>query len=319
MKVAVCISGALRGNLRVLTSINEKLVCPNNADVFLTTWDNHYLWNPLLNVGKFTVERYLGKNISNMIPKEYHTYDGFKKAFPFTIKKMEQEVIEKTDIQSIKNLIPNIKKIKLFNEKKFINFIKKEFEPYLAKYESLKRLNQFKMFSLMYECDELLSDYETNTGTKYDYVIRIRPDLFIQGTVDNKQLICDNNSIICRYIPLGISDSIFIADRQTMKYICSIWTKMIDVKALSPYKNYPEASDHFLLLLWLISGGVKIIHSNSVPCFDISFDSFLFDFTTVFPAYKEMIFDINNFSHPNLFDNLKQYLMSLKNSTLDIN
>ena len=38
MKVAVCIHGQLRGDYETLQSINENLIEPNDADVFVHSW-----------------------------------------------------------------------------------------------------------------------------------------------------------------------------------------------------------------------------------------------------------------------------------------
>ena len=311
MRYAVCISGALRGDLNNLSNIYLNICEPLNADVFLTTWDHHYKWAGILNLSSYTAKRYFGTKISEMIPPEYRTYEKIRDEFPLTFEKLSKSIINPVSTHEIINYIPSIKKLEILNEEAVTEFINSYFSDYLELYQTDKKVNQFKMFALMYLCDNSLSSYEKLNNFKYDIVIHIRPDYSISNKIDFSYInTINDNQIMARSLFCGIDDVMFICKRQTMISVCSIWEKMLLVKRLSPFKLFYNTDSHFLLLLWCISKGIKHLHDNSRGIFDCDQDFLYKGVSPYFPAFHELLMDIQNSSHREQYCNLEKYIKS---------
>ena len=109
--VAVCISGAMRGKYEVfLKNINEYLVEPLSADVFISTWDTLYLWPAVCDRGEKTASMYLGKEIAEKLPSNLHGYNQLKTSFPNTFSKLEKGLISPINADDVKSLLPTLKK-----------------------------------------------------------------------------------------------------------------------------------------------------------------------------------------------------------------
>lgn len=294
-KVAVCISGALRGGVSNFDNLRRNLVDPLDADVFVSTWDNHYAKNPIIDGGGFTVARYLGMEMHEAFPPEFRNFGSLKSHFPKTFEKLSQKQVLATRSDEIAGYFPTLKNISIISEKGFEKVYETVFSKYLEVFRDSRKKNQFKMFYMLHHCDRSLGEYEKLTRTKYDVVIRVRADFSVKAPFDVS--ITDSiepNEILTRYIWFGLDDAMFATERSTMKRICSIWEKMLDTAWLSPFSGYDWASDHYLLLLWTIAENIRVKNANRIPCFVTDFDNFCKPFDRENNPYREMLEDIED-------------------------
>ena len=251
MRVAVCISGALRGNLNTLNNIYTNIIKPLNADVFIHTWDSYYVW-PGIGGDNNIVYRLFGPQAQSLLPVAYRTRAGFEIVFPHTMDVLKQEVIENIPLDKIRKYI-DWAVIEIENEHNFINNI--------TKYIDYKNhsINQLKMFFSMYQCYNLVKTYESNNNIMYDYIVRIRPDISIKQVIDEVFVnsIKDNELAVELY-DYGPTDQFFISSNKVMEKIVSLWNEIIKSKSLSPFVNYKEIRSHYLLLFWIIKNNIVI-------------------------------------------------------------
>lgn len=301
-KVAVCISGALKGDLSSLDNIYQYVVKPLNADVFLTTWDNHYLWSEFVNLNvPHVTSRFFGDELASVLPFQYQFGPEIIKLFPSSCKKMSDDIIIPTCINSISKKIDNISSLQVFKEEEFTNYIKTNFGDFLSQkidtnFETnTKQINQFKMHFLLNACDNLLSNYELASNYNYDYVIRIRPDITLRnGPLFNGEIlnIIGKNDILVDLYDFGVSDAFFICQRASMKKICSFWKIIKNSKKLSPFCCFPYASNHFLLFLAILYYGLDIIPANQFD--SMRLENLFLSQKKHFPAFDELLHDLLN-------------------------
>jgi len=152
MKVAICISGHLRTFDRCFWSIFSKLIEPNNADVFIHTWET------------------LGYNgpVDGTAP-QYNTFAKEK-----CIDAMYRP-----------------KKMIIEDSKGFEHF-KAAGEGYSEKWMKVHPGFTFAMFYSIWRANLLKIQYENENQFKYDVVVRCRPDLIIDHGVMLERFLNNN-------------------------------------------------------------------------------------------------------------------------------
>jgi len=181
-RVAVCISGVFKVSVEQLKSIQEMIVAPLHADVFLHTWDEYQLWAGSARKGdRFWELNFEGLNIE--IPSEMKSVSSFCANFPNTSEVMYSDVSKKIDRRDIYSII-SPKECHIENVSNFIKYNLNIQD----NYKFQEKLNQAFMFYGMYRCFELMREYEDKNGFRYDYVIRIRPDNIIFDSIDLNKL-----------------------------------------------------------------------------------------------------------------------------------
>ncbi|HED6063393.1 TPA: hypothetical protein R5W19_001879, partial [Campylobacter jejuni] len=86
-KIALCISGAMRG---VEWELNLKKVIESfqfDVDVFLFTWDSKFLWPGLNGAGGNWAKRLLDETLLKSIPQEIMHKNNLKQYFPNVFSK----------------------------------------------------------------------------------------------------------------------------------------------------------------------------------------------------------------------------------------
>lgn len=249
-KIALCISGINRSNMEALRDIFDKIVLLLNADVFMHTWDIQQDW------------------IGNARPFNfwYRT---------FGVRDVPNNL---TNFNFIKSYYPNIynclvtshysllDKSKLLDEFKFQGFLCENQDEFMDEYNisdsymARDSFNQIKMFYGIYKSFQIMKDYESKNNIKYDYVIRIRPDLALSTQLSLEDFGVLNASNIAVGIKdgAGVDDCFFYATREAYEKAVNIWESMINVKRLSPFEYFPKYDCHALMLAWLV-------HKNIYP------------------------------------------------------
>ncbi|MBZ7941143.1 hypothetical protein [Campylobacter molothri] len=245
-KVAVCIFGAMRGDfIASLENLEQTIIKPLNADVFIFSWNKAYKWAGLGGnncwIGKFFPD-----NVVNQCPSEIRTNQGLKSIIPEVFKSLSKEYfidIKKSDFKGIYNL----KKICLENPEKFE-----------AKYK--KTLNRSKMWYGIYRSYQLLCEYEKENNFKYDFIVATRPDRDHEGQLKIERLeVLNSNEILELQGFLGPAGEKFAGPRESMRLWMSIWEYAQLNKGMSFFSDFPvlKISPHQLLHHWLVVNGIK--------------------------------------------------------------
>ncbi|EKK0830503.1 hypothetical protein PKB33_000890 [Campylobacter lari] len=245
-RVAVCIFGALRGDfVASLKNIEETIVKPLNADVFIFSWNRAYIWAGLGGNGNW-VKRFFDENVVKKSPVEIRNNAGLKNMLPSVFEELSKEYykdIKKADFKEIANL----KRVCLENPD---NFEKK----YTTK------LNRSKMWYAIYRSYQLMCEYENEKGFNYDYVVATRPDRDHEGFLKLAHIeMLKSNEILELQGHLGPAGEKFAGPRDSMKRWMCIWEYAQLNKNISFFKDFPflKISPHQLLHNWLIVNGIR--------------------------------------------------------------
>ncbi|EAK5530601.1 hypothetical protein B4R09_07815, partial [Campylobacter lari] len=247
-KVAVCISGAMRGDyLKPIDGIVENIVKPLNADVFVFSWNEHLKW-PGICGGSNWVHRLLSQDFNLIAPNEIKNNHLFKQLFQHTYNKLDREISDILQIQDLKKIY-NCKKVAVESQKAFIE-------------QTGLKEHSYTVTKLYYGCFrvfELLEEYEKENNIKYDYVIRIRPDCNFAEVINMEDLLrLEANEIyIAHHLHMNgrVSDSFSCGRREAMEKLLSMWKRAEFNKQMQEFVSYPKKFDietHMLLLRWLI-------------------------------------------------------------------
>ena len=232
MKVALCLSGQMRGYLKAYPSVKKNIIDVFNPDIFIHTWDDLGKSNNLHH-------RALPSPIVHYLPRKLHIdLPYFSSLFPhFSAEISSESIVNESELR------------KLYNPKACVV----EKSPSLEEYDDFfgfkvpnkmiqkhpKTMWSRHLFYKVYKCNELKKDFEQQNDFKYDLVIRLRPDLSI-GEVISPQI--DENTLYFRYRTINISNQIsdqyFYADSDTMDNVCDIYN---NIEALwQQYNSNPE-------------------------------------------------------------------------------
>lgn len=248
--MAVLISGMCKEDIIGLNSIFDKIVKPLNADVFMHTWDIQQDW--------------MGKT---------REFNFWVRAFGLN---KEEVPVSLLDLKFLEKNYPNIYSCLLSNNYSELNLsrLKKEFEftelvienqdEFMrnknigASYLTRGHYNQVKMFYGIHRAFDMMQNFERENNFKYDYVIRVRPDLFIVNELSIENMKSVNFSeLAVSTSDVGIADGVFYATRETYESIVDIWNEIMKSNQLSPFIYFPKYDCHALLLSWMIYKGIK--------------------------------------------------------------
>lgn len=227
--VAICLSGHLRTFDRTHKALQERLIKPLDADVFIHTWDTIGSENSKagsdLNTTRVSTKTRLIDINKYYNPKKIKI-EKFKKSFFFNM----------TD--SIK--VPD-------NEKMFV----------------VRHLGyHFSMFYSIFHSNELRKEFEKESGKKYDYIIRCRPDMFLHSSIGNHILPENTNTIvvpnIAQYCPEGMNDQFAIGSSEAMEKYFSLYDSLYNYCNQHVTTIRPEA----LLKYHIDLFGLQICKSN---------------------------------------------------------
>lgn len=259
-KIALCISGINRGDMEALRGIVDKIVVPLNADVFMHTWDVQQDWMGNSRPFAFWIRTFGVRDVPNNLTN----FNFIKSHYPNVYNCLVTSHYSPLD------------KNKLLDKFKFQGFLCENQDEFMDEYNigdsymARDSFNQIKMFYGIYKSFQIMKDYESKNNMKYDYVIRIRPDLSLstQFSLEDFSML-DSSKLAVGVSPdPGVSDYFFYADRETYERVVNIWESMIHVKRLSPFEYFPKYDCHALMMAWLVHKNihpVTVIQSSILP------------------------------------------------------
>jgi tetratricopeptide (TPR) repeat protein len=182
MRIALCISGQMRGYKKAIESVRKRLIEPFNTDVFIHTWSD---------IGSSSNEHYraMPYPFFHYIPPTDTLEDriNFDKTFPALSERvLISEVVTSKDLKETYNPVDMViePSPKLENYEQFFNItIPKDLlkNAYGASFS-------LPLFYKMWKCNELKQAAEVAGNFKYDLVIHLRPDLFIGSELKEAHL-----------------------------------------------------------------------------------------------------------------------------------
>ncbi|GEM_PF-3099305 len=191
LKVALCISGQLRGYKEAYNSIKKSIVDPLQPDIFVHTWQDVGFKKPypIPHANRVFQGHFLRAYQDLMASKNY-SYDDAKGKLPNVFSLLDN------------NCTVTEKQLKEFYQTDFVvveDDQSGDFEQYT---------NQQKMRYKIAACNQLM---QTN-GKFYDLVIRLRPDLELHAVKDTNWLevaeACNNGKVIMVDWCTGIKEGI---------------------------------------------------------------------------------------------------------------
>jgi len=257
-RVAVCISGMIRGNAKKIFDVMQKnIIKPLNADVFMHTWDVQHEW---MGIGGDInwVYRLFGGEVLKKCPNELKLKPFLEKNFPNIYDKIKYEIVSQLDKDILNNLI-STKLFEIEDENSFLD------ELHFPKENLMTRghYNQAKMFYGIYKSMKVMEEYENVNNIKYDYVIRCRPDIGLNNELNLESLIVlEENEVMTDFYPYGPQDQFRAGRRDTMFTLANIWLEMLKKERLSPFNEYPKIDAHNLIYLWMIHNNMISVPTN---------------------------------------------------------
>ncbi|MFM5232529.1 hypothetical protein ACEUBF_03395 [Aeromonas caviae] len=255
-RVAVCISGMIRGNAHSLKSIYTNIVEQLDADVFIHTWDVYHSWPGICGGPKTTWSpRLFGKKVRSNIPEQILDFNNFKSKFPKSAAIIEAPVEHFLDQTTLNSFIRYTSAV-IENQDDFIYSLGEHRE----QFKSRGNYNQAKMFYGIHSAAEQVVAHEEANNIKYDYILRLRTDCTILSplSLNDINTIDENQISIGMSAAVGPNDGFFICKRDTYLTISSLWEASFTAKKLSPFEQFPMYDAHALFFLWMV-------HHNIVP------------------------------------------------------
>ena len=206
--IAVCISGQMRSDRYTYKSILENVVNPLNADVFIHTW-----------------------SVSGSTPKK-PDMDGVKEsAFGRYHKPTREEYgnleITTEELQELFN--PKRVVIESFFESMSSKILDVFLPPSLAKFDPLRSPACLPQSYKIWACNQLKLAEENDRQFKYDFVIRLRPDLAVYEPLPLKIFENPNKLWWCTWPNLGthqVSDKLAISNSKIMDSYSSLYPRL---------------------------------------------------------------------------------------------
>jgi hypothetical protein len=224
-KVAICISGQLRGIEKSSKSIINDLANKVDSKIFIDTWKTQRS-----NFPTFTrVPRLIGQELFDLLPTELRMPDGFRKHLPATTKKLTNPITRDVTHEYVHEFFSSAH-VRIEDEVAFETLVNRD-----APRLTLRgNLNQAKMFYKIKKCQELVDIDVSNNETKYDVIIRTRPDLEITfpNIKEYVEMAHNNQNVVfVSYVTaLGYGDQFAIGSKKAMDIYSSIWEKIWDSK-----------------------------------------------------------------------------------------
>ncbi|EGO0810586.1 hypothetical protein ITK70_001558, partial [Campylobacter lari] len=241
IKIAICVTGALRGDYKLgLNYIYNNIAKPLNADLFLFTWDKFKIWPGLCGGGKW-IERLFSKEILNLSPQEIRYTSKLRELFPNVFEKLRKEVDLELDLCFLQNMFNCIV---LDNQ---IRFDKK--------YWDKKFHSSFKEAYGLYRVSNAIEEYEIKNSIKYDFIIRIRPDVVLDDVIYMDDLLdLKFNQIVGLPGP-----ELFYGRRDCMLSILK--------NSFNNYYDIYTCMDSFNIFQnWALIHGIECLPWKTIPC-----------------------------------------------------
>lgn len=250
-RIALCVSGQLRGYQLAFESWKERLEAVAEVDTFIHTWEN---------VGSSGgahghIGRLLPSAISKHLPLALVQIEAFETAFPSAYATLAN------------SMVVNVSEIEDFYSSKHAEVeVDSDFEVTHELGDGLRHngnFNQCKMFYKIWACNLLKSRFEENGGFIYDLVIRVRPDLMLgEFHLDEiRDLIGDGRSVATSYaLSGGFGDQFAVGSSYAINIYSEVWPHMVAAGTTSYLPGTPPEFAESLLLNHLYCYGLELRH-----------------------------------------------------------
>ena len=255
MKVALCISGQMRGYLKAYPSVKKNIIDVFNPDIFIHTWDD-------LGTSLNLYRRILPPPMPHYLSKKFIDDSSyFLSLFTnFSAEISSQSTVKEADLQKLYNPKSCVVE-KSPPSEKFDDFF--GFKPPSQILEKQPKVIWSRnLFYKVYKCNELKREFEKQNNFKYDLVIRLRPDLSIGEIISHK---VDKNTLYFRYRNINLSyqiaDQYFYADSETMDKVCDIYNH---IESLWQYYSSTKIDHKYFWAEGLFHTYVKKCHEKII-------------------------------------------------------
>lgn len=262
-KVAVCISGMTRYSGREYLENIKYMLGDLDADFFIHTWDTRETYVGTTGFGVGETRQWTRKFFRAIgdVPDEIKTVRELKEQLPETSKILLERREVANDAKLYEDILGDqLKSIKLESNAQFDNIYPEELK-------FLLNFNQAKMFYGINETCKQMEAYEAESGTEYEYIIRLRIDLQLADKVTYNTLksIGDNEVNLKMFEFNLVDDAMFISKYHTGKKIMKLWEQSLQVGRLSPYYQdgtYLYIGGHKLLTAHIAYNKIRIIKQD---------------------------------------------------------
>ncbi|MEB1083173.1 hypothetical protein [Citrobacter sp. R-1.5.2] len=249
-KIAVCISGLFRGDALAIQSLQENIISPLNADVFIHTWDTWHPWAGLCGgSSSFWAWRLFGSNAQKHCPNYLKDFNNFKKYFPKSAQIIDTPVTAPLTADFLNSIISSTT-FKIDNESDFMKSLGSNIDAFTLR----NNHNQAKMFYGIYASTQLMIAHEKENDFQYDYVIRARADSAMVNKLSYEFLmkLNDNELAVEMHPEIGPTDHYYVSKRNVHVKISELWKASMASEQLSPFEFFPRYDSHSLMYLWMI-------------------------------------------------------------------
>lgn len=268
-RVALCISGQLRGHKNAFSSMRKQIVEPLNADVFVHTWSKTGTGRT---EGK-KLHRFIPYSILASLPDRYQTFEFVRSAFPTMFE--AGEVSESVTQESLREV---------YRQKSGVIDEENDFEERAkALFGSSVSINQLKMYYSMFCANKLAAEYAAANGFDYDIVIRARPDNIVENfKIDIDEIRATENRTRvfgAFFIVGGISDQFAVGQAPAMQTYCGGWKCLEECRTPIPLDGFSGRLAEYFMLDNLFVSGAKF--SILPPPFKLSLGGDYLDLATI--------------------------------------
>lgn len=239
MKTCVIIHGQIRGNSKVWNNINNNIVLPNKADVFIQgyEYDKKEVLNYLNNSNE-SIKRYWSQKGIHLEPPKLMLDNIFRpKAVSY-----DKEFINCHITTKFNKLVDNPKLLQPsypIEEKK-------------NRYNTIKSLNYSIKRGIELKCN-----YENKNNITYDIIILVRTDFnSLKPVIINT---VPSNSILCKkWSDIKIAEQIFAGDKKSIDSLIDFYEKSDDLYLNTVKQEYIDMEEYWIAI-YLLRNKVNLI------------------------------------------------------------
>lgn len=222
MKVALCLSGQMRGYLEAFPSIKKNIIDKFNPDVFIHTWSD-------IGISNNEHRRRLPGCFAHYLDKDNRENKAvFDRNFPkfssYINQSPQVSELELTKLYQPKSIVIEDSP----DESEYDQFFNCPL-PEEIKSKQPKATWSRPLFYKIYKCNELKKDFEKLNNFEYDLVIRLRPDLSIGEPIPDTH-VSNLNKIYHRIrtidVSFQMSDQFFYGNSRDMDIACAAYSKI---------------------------------------------------------------------------------------------
>lgn len=247
LKIAVCVSGQLRGYATAFPTTLSTLETLGDVDVFLHTWagvGGGVGGNDLL-------ERVLPPDLMRQVAPKFIHLAEFRKTFPNAARSMiaGQQLADLRDVETT------------FRPRSYVVENEAAVEAVAAAKGLSPHVNQLKMFYKIHACDAMRREAEKTSGETYDLVIRTRCDLEIGGVDDLgiDEILKNPDMIGVSYLlPGGVGDQFIVGGSEAMNRISSVWRFLEPRRDTKYFEGFAGRWNEFLLAEHVFAMGLRL-------------------------------------------------------------